>query len=177
MCTGFVETKRGRKGMDSLTIISGNFPCIISWWRHPMETFSAFLAIYAGNSPVTGEFPAQKPVTRNFWFYDLRLDERLSKQSWSWWFETPWPPLWRHSNEIPKSVSYVYRLWYQPSSSLISHTAPKSGFIRSSFSNVYAMNWNVCRTLYDRVDNLHFLPWWLVRVTRTKLYLVSSCKN
>ena len=31
-----------------------------------METFSALLAICAGNSPVTGEFPAQKPVTRGF---------------------------------------------------------------------------------------------------------------
>ena len=27
------------------------------WWRHQMETFSALLAIWAGNSPVTGEFP------------------------------------------------------------------------------------------------------------------------
>ena len=32
---------------------------IISWWRHQMETFSALLAICAGNSPVTGEFPAK----------------------------------------------------------------------------------------------------------------------
>ena len=31
-----------------------------------METFSALLAICAGNSPVPGEFPAQKPVTRTF---------------------------------------------------------------------------------------------------------------
>ena len=31
-----------------------------------METFSALLAICAGNSPLTGEFPAQRPVTRNF---------------------------------------------------------------------------------------------------------------
>ena len=31
-----------------------------------METFSALLAIYAGNSPVPGEFPAQRPVTRSF---------------------------------------------------------------------------------------------------------------
>ena len=39
-----------------------------------METFSAFLAIRAGNSPVTGEFPAQRPVTRSFdVFFDLRL--------------------------------------------------------------------------------------------------------
>ena len=34
-----------------------------------METFSALLAFCAGNSPVTGEFPAQRPVTRGFDFY------------------------------------------------------------------------------------------------------------
>ena len=28
-------------------------------WRHQMETFSALLALYVGNSPVTGEFPSQ----------------------------------------------------------------------------------------------------------------------
>ena len=31
-----------------------------------METFSALLAICAGNSPVNGEFPAQRPVTLSF---------------------------------------------------------------------------------------------------------------
>ena len=31
----------------------------ISWWRHQMVIFSAFLALCAGNSPVTGEFPSQ----------------------------------------------------------------------------------------------------------------------
>ena len=70
-----------------------------SWWRHQMETFSALLAIYAGNSPVSGEFPAQRPATRCFdVFFDQRPNKRLSKQSWSWWFETHSPPLWRHSN-------------------------------------------------------------------------------
>ena len=47
-----------------------------------MEKISALLALYAGNSPVTGEFPAQRPVTRSFCvFFDLRLNKRLSKQS------------------------------------------------------------------------------------------------
>ena len=47
-----------------------------------MTTFSALLAICAVNSPVTGEFPAQRPVTRTFdVFLDLRLNKRLSKQS------------------------------------------------------------------------------------------------
>ena len=46
----------------------------MKWWRHQMETFSALLAICAGNTLVTGEFPAQRPVTRNFVvFFDLRL--------------------------------------------------------------------------------------------------------
>ena len=45
-----------------------------------------------GNSPVAGEFPAQRPVTRSFdVFFDLRLNKRLGKQSWGWWFETPSP--------------------------------------------------------------------------------------
>ena len=61
-----------------------------TWWRHQMETFSALLAICAGNSPVPGEFPAQRPVTRSFdVFFDLQPNKRLSKQWWGWWFETP----------------------------------------------------------------------------------------
>ena len=61
--------------------------------------FSALLAICAGNSPITGEFPAQRPVTLSFdVFFYLRPNERLSKQSWGWWYERPWRPLWRHSN-------------------------------------------------------------------------------
>ena len=47
-------------------------PVTIPWWRHQMVTFSAFLALCAGNSPVTGEFPYQRPVTRCFdVFFDL----------------------------------------------------------------------------------------------------------
>ena len=47
-----------------------------------METFSALLALCVGNSPVTGEFPIQRPVTRSFdVFFDLHLIKQLSKQS------------------------------------------------------------------------------------------------
>ena len=66
-----------------------------------MEAFSALLAICAGNSPVTGEFPAQRPVTRSFdVFCDVRLNKRLSKQWCGWCFETPSRPLWRHSDVV-----------------------------------------------------------------------------
>ena len=83
-------------------------PCVyVSWWRHQMETFSALLAICAGNSPVPGEFPAQRPVRRSFGvFFDLRLNKRLSKQSWGWWFETPSRSLWRHCNGMCNCVYY-----------------------------------------------------------------------
>ena len=64
-----------------------------------METFSALLAICARNSPVPGEFPTQKPVTRSFdVYFDLRSNKRLSTQLWGWWFETQSRPLWRHRN-------------------------------------------------------------------------------
>ena len=46
-----------------------------------METFSALLAVCAGNSQVPGEFTAQRPVTRSFDVsFDLRLNKRLGKQ-------------------------------------------------------------------------------------------------
>ena len=64
-----------------------------------------------------GEFPTQRPVTRSFdVFFDLRLNKRLSKQPWGWWFETPSWSLWRQCNAIPFSVIST-ALW-QP------HTCP-----------------------------------------------------
>ena len=86
------------------------------WWRHQMETFSALLALCAGKSPVTGEFPSQRPVTRR-WSFDvflhLCLNKRLSKQSWGWWFETPSHSLWCHCNDIGiyKNIHPVMADW------------------------------------------------------------------
>ena len=90
-----------------------------TWWRHQMETFSALLAICAGG------FPAQRPVTQSFdVFFHLRLNKRLRKQSWGWWFETLSRPLWRHCNgkvgfselwhsaEYKKSVTHILLLYH-----------------------------------------------------------------
>ena len=89
------------------------FSWLMTWWRHQMETFSALLAICAGNSAVAGEFPAQRPVTRSFdVFFDLRLNKRLSKQWWGWWFETLSCPLWRHCNGTwTAQLESVHWLW------------------------------------------------------------------
>ena len=49
---------------------------------YQIETFYVLLAFCAGNWPVTGEFPSQRPMTRSFdVFFDLRLNKRLSEQS------------------------------------------------------------------------------------------------
>ena len=80
-----------------------------TWWRHQMETFSALLVICAGNPPVPGEFPTQRPVTRSFdVFFDLRLNKPFSKQSRGWWLETPSRPLWCHRNEFSTSILTKY---------------------------------------------------------------------
>ena len=83
-----------------------------SWHRHTFHIMmtssngkiSALLAFCVGNSPGTGEFPAQRPVTWSFdVFFDLclnNMNKRLSKDSWGWWFEMPSHPLWRHCNVI-----------------------------------------------------------------------------
>ena len=60
------------------------------------SSFSALLAFVRRihRSPVN----SQRPVARSF---DLRLNKRLSKQSWGGWFETPSCSLWRHCNGEP----------------------------------------------------------------------------
>ena len=81
-----------------------NYIFDFTWWRHRMETFPALKAICAENSPVSGEFPTQRPVTRSFdVFFDLRPNEPLCKHSWGWWLETQSSPLWRHSNDVMNS--------------------------------------------------------------------------
>ena len=113
-----------------------------SRWRHQMETFSALLTICAGNSPVTGEFPAQRPVTRSFnVFFDLRLNKRLSKQSRGRWFETLSRPLWRHSNES------IFNSLNPGDTSWMSDTKPLPNLIRINLKAVRVLEthslWNM----------------------------------
>ena len=94
------------------------------WWRHQMEAFSASLALCAENSPATGEFPIQRPGTRSFdIFFDLRLNIRLSKQSWGWWFVTPSRSLWRHCNvQANDLLNYLKRTKWQPTRTSLQKT-------------------------------------------------------
>ena len=66
------------------------------WWRHQMETFSALLAFWFTGHRWIPRTEAQWPVTRSFdVFFDLRLNQQLSKQWKRWWFEAPPRSLWR----------------------------------------------------------------------------------
>ena len=66
-----------------------------TWWFHQMETFSALLAFYVGNSPVTGTKANDMELSC---FFNPRLNKWLSKQSWGCWFQMPSGSLWHHCN-------------------------------------------------------------------------------
>ena len=70
----------------------------MSWWRDQWKYFPRNWPL-DGEFTGPGEFPTQMPVMRSFdVFFDLRLNKRLSKQPWGWWFETPSWSLWRQCN-------------------------------------------------------------------------------
>ena len=84
---------------DVIQLIGPTVHWSYAWWPHQMEFFFALIALCAGNSPVTGEFPSQRPVTRSFdIFFDLYLNKLLIKRPWHRWFETPLRSIWRHCN-------------------------------------------------------------------------------
>ena len=90
-----------------LFVLFCSFTCVLNLspddvikWKH----FPHCWPFCAGKSPVTAEFPSKCPVTRSFdFFFNLRLDKRLSKQSIRRWFETPSRSLWRRCNAYSSS--------------------------------------------------------------------------
>ena len=151
MSADALEMKRARASATPvLTEFSYNCPASVpselkflfqSWWRHQMETFSALLAICAGNSPVPGEFAAQRPVPGGSFdvFFDLRLNKRLSKQSWGWWFETLLRPLWHHCN--------VYFSMDLNQGGVSLHLGSALNFVVSHFAGMKSASWfhgNLC---------------------------------
>ena len=106
------------------------------WWCHQMETFSSLLAICAANSPVTGEFSTQRPVTRSFDLFYLHLNKRLIKQWWCWWFGTPSRLVWLHCNArgYQRDMSDVLHSFFSPGHGKL---RPKSCHIISDIYVVY----------------------------------------
>ena len=70
----FAEYRYSAFTYNILSNISSSSAAIsTAWWSHQMETFSVFLALCSGDSPDSGEFPAERPVT---WSYDVFFDLR-----------------------------------------------------------------------------------------------------
>ena len=78
------------------------------WYRYQHDDIIRWehsLVICVENSPLTGEFPAQRPVMQSFdIFFDLSSYKRLSKHSWVWRFET----ICAHYNITGRNILQVY---------------------------------------------------------------------
>ena len=75
-----------------------------TWW-HMMTSWNGNIFRVTGH--LCGEFTSHRWIPRTkaskaeLWcFFDIRLNKRVSKQSWGWWFETPARPLWHHNNAM-----------------------------------------------------------------------------
>ena len=98
-------------------------------WEHFPRYWPFVRGIH--RSPVNFTHKGQWRVALIF-FFNSRLNKRLSKQSWGWWFETPSSSLWRHCNaieltcriDVPGSIMTSHSMIWWPRDS----TAP---FIRS----------------------------------------------
>ena len=66
-------------------------------WKHFPRNWPLVQGIHRSpvNSPHKGQW---RGALINL--FDLRLNERLNKQWWGCWFDTPSCPFWRHCNEI-----------------------------------------------------------------------------
>ena len=57
MYNPIITTSRWNEFKPDVTLMCSMTEWLVSWWRHQMETFSALLAICAGNSPVPVNSP------------------------------------------------------------------------------------------------------------------------
>ena len=106
-------------------------------WKHFPCNWPLVRGIHRSpvNSPHEGQW---RGALMFVCFFYLRLNKRLSKQSWGWWFETPSRPLWRHRNETYRVISSShlhrglskivallekFRLWMQSQTGIFSNAS------------------------------------------------------
>ena len=109
----------------------------LSLWRHQMEAFSALLALCAGNSPVTGEFPSQRPVTRSF---DVSL-------------MLPWINGWvnnREAGDLRRNrAHYDVRVIFRVTGPLLGNpsvASPNEWSVVGIFGIFFVISWTSCWT-------------------------------
>ena len=137
---------------------------VIKWEHFPRY----WPLVRAGNSPVTGEFPSQRPVTRSLEiFFALGLNKCLSKQSRRWWFETPWRSLWRHCNDDNHLVAGP--IYSMGNIYVVQHVCDSKS---STFGEIS----NMGKILHDEVMARERFPyyWAFVRETTGHLWIILS---
>ena len=126
-------------------------------WKHLPRYWLFVRGGGGGDSPVIGEFPSQRPVTRSFdVFFDLLSNKRFSKQSRRRWFETSSRSLWRHCNAdsgkaetIDGYLSAILCIWlrlFQRLHKLKAEVGPdhvRSRFILRTFASRESMWWKI----------------------------------
>ena len=134
-----------------------------------------------------GEFPTQRPVTRSFGvFFDLRLNKRLSKQPWGWWFEMISWSLWRHCNVMPLPYFHRQLNWYIGRTDIINFSMhfffKLWGWIISNFKwNINKTRWFVFYLIilnhgifrYEK----HRYVWYLLTINTQCLHLSGKTKR
>ena len=101
-------------------------------WKHFPRYWPFVWGIH--RSPVNS--PHKRPVTRSFdVFFDMRLNKRLSKQSWGWWFETPLRSWWRYCN-VRETMFALHVSWRMVSSKPSNHLNQR-WLMSVSFSSKY----------------------------------------
>ena len=93
-----------------------------------------------------GEFTGPRWIARTktsdaeLWcFLDLRLNKRLSKQTWGWWFETLSRPLWRHGN-VQKHIILGYSKTPRQACAIMMVADALAPNKHRAISNYYAVN-------------------------------------
>ena len=150
------------------------------WWCIKWKYFARYWLFVRGihRSPVN--YPHK--VMRNFdVFFDFRLNKRLGKQWWGWWFEMPSHPLWHHCNEndalnlhfvVPTDkVRWGHNVGQRPyiCSSMGTYVHLNGSFQASSQKVLIQFTWNLACVLVwwvFRNDSIfgpvakYLAPWW-----------------
>ena len=133
--------------------------------------------IFRVTSHLCGEFtgsrwiPHKKPVTRSFnVFFDLRLNKRLSKQWWGWWFDMPWGPLWRHCNKsfVCRVISFVQ------ATIILTLQVEKKNSSNTSWKSIKPSACSIFHRKYKNISTIYIIPphW-----HDTGSWNLSSCKK
>ena len=139
--------------------------------------------IFRVTGPVRGEFFSQRPVTRGFDVFFLRLNKRLSEQSRRRWFDTSFRSWWHHCNTSPeanlklKSREILFAPNIHFNCEIILEKNAKSTAVILSFSSQNSKN-NLTATERWVMDERQFLRFeFKKRFWRTPCIAISPCTS